>query len=81
MQMTYKWKIQQPDENLRLHLSCYQQTKHFEAAIDMQRKPMSSASLRSSILSIPSMTIKTVGGIYWQAIKLFFKRVPIYTHP
>lgn len=81
MEMTYKWKIQQPGEDLRLHLSCYQQTKHFEAAIDMQRKPLNSANLRSSILSIPSMTIKTVVGIYWQAIKLFFKRVPIYTHP
>lgn len=81
MDMQYKWQVQQPGENVKLHLSCYKQTKHFEAAIDMQRKPLSSATLRTSILSIPSMTIKTVLGIYWQAIKLFFKRVPIYTHP
>lgn len=80
MDMQYKWKIQQPGENIKLHLSCYQQQKHFEAAINMNKKPLTSATLRSSLLSIPSMTVKTVVGIYWQAIKLFFKRVPLYTH-
>ncbi|MFT6269758.1 MAG: DUF1365 family protein [Alphaproteobacteria bacterium] len=80
MDMQYKWQIQQPSSNLKLHLSCYKETKHFEAAIDMHKKPLTSATLRSSIFSIPSMTIKTVVGIYWQAVKLFLKRVPIYTH-
>lgn len=80
MDMMYKWQIQQPDENLRLHLSCYKEKKHFEAAIDMTKLPLTTNSLRKSLLSIPSMTIKTVAGIYWQAIKLFFKRVPFYAH-
>jgi DUF1365 family protein len=78
--MTYHWRVAQPNENLRLHLSCSQETKHFEAALDMKRVPLNSQSLRHSLLSIPSMTIKTVAGIYWQALKLFIKRVPIYTH-
>lgn len=81
MDMQYKWQVQQPNECLKLHLSCYKETKHFEAAINMQRSPLNSATLRSSLFSIPSMTIKTIFGIYWQAVKLFFKRVPLYTHP
>jgi len=81
MDMTYQWKIKQPDENLRLHLSCIKQEKHFEAALNMQRQPLTTKTLRGALLSIPSMTVKTVAGIYWQAIKLFFKRVPIYMHP
>jgi hypothetical protein len=81
MDMEYKWQIQQPSDTLKLRLSCFKETLHFEAAINMQKKPLTSATLRSSILSIPSMTLKTVVGIYWQALKLFFKRVPIYTHP
>jgi len=80
MDMQYKWQIQQPSQSLRLHLSCYKEQKHFEAAIDMHKRPLNTGSLRASLLSIPSMTIKTIAGIYWQAIKLFFKRVPIYTH-
>ncbi|MFT5379127.1 MAG: DUF1365 family protein [Alteromonas macleodii] len=27
------------------------------------------------------MTIKTVAGIYWHALKLLLKRTPLYTHP
>ncbi|WP_395341025.1 DUF1365 domain-containing protein [Ningiella sp. W23] len=79
--MTYRWQIQQPSDSLRLHLSCLKQTKHFEASIDMQKLTLDSRQLKKMLRSIPSMTLKTVGGIYWQALKLFFKRVPIYTHP
>ena len=80
MDMVYKWQIQQPDEHLKLHLSCYKQQKHFEAALNMQKHPLTSRTLRNSLLSIPNMSIKTVAGIYWQAVKLFFKRVPFYAH-
>lgn len=79
--MIYKWRVQQPSQTLALHLSCYQQQKQFEAALDMQKQPLTSRTLRNSLLAIPSMTIKTVVGIYWHALKLFLKRVPIYTHP
>ncbi len=80
MDMQYKWRIVAPSEELKLHLSCYKEVKHFEAALDMTFEPMTSKSLKRALLAIPSMTIKTLAGIYWQATKLFFKRVPIYTH-
>ncbi len=81
MDMTYQWRIKQPNEKLRLHLSCVKQEKHFEAALDMKRELLTTKTLRNALLSIPSMTLKTVAGIYWQATKLFFKRIPIYMHP
>lgn len=81
MDMMYKWRINQPDEKLALNLSCYRDKKHFEAALDMQKQRLSAPLLRRLLLKTPSMTIKTVGGIYWQALKLFLKRIPIYAHP
>jgi len=81
MDMQYKWAISQPEQSLQLTLSCHQETKHFVANINMSRLEMNSKNLFNVLVSIPSMTIKTVFGIYWQALKLFLKGVPVYAHP
>ena len=81
MDMIYRWSIQQPNEHFRLKLSCYKEQRHFTAALNMTKMSLNSKTLRRVMLSIPSMTIKTVVGIYWQALKLFIKRVPFYSYP
>ncbi|MBT0585829.1 DUF1365 domain-containing protein [Alteromonas oceanisediminis] len=79
--MVYHWSVKQPDEHLRLSLSCFKEQRHFTAALKMTRMSLNSKTLVRVMLSIPSMTIKTVFGIYWQALKLFIKRVPFYSYP
>jgi DUF1365 family protein len=78
MDMQYKWHISQPGEDLKLTLSCYKQIKHMVASIDLQRQALTATNLSTAKKRIPSMTLKTVGGIYWQALKLFIKRTPFY---
>ena len=81
MDMIYRWSVQQPNEQLRLALSCYKGQRHFTASLNMKKMSLNSKSLWRVLLSIPSMTVKTVVGIYWQALKLFIKRVPFYSYP
>jgi DUF1365 family protein len=81
MDMQYKWRISQPEKRLKLTLSCYKDTKHFVASMNLIRQELNSSSLTRVLLSIPSMTLKTVFGIYWQAFKLFLKRLPLYANP
>ncbi|WJG09957.1 DUF1365 domain-containing protein [Aliiglaciecola sp. LCG003] len=81
LDMQYKWNISQPLHSLTVSLACHQQTKHFVAQLNLTRGELNSSSLRRVVLRIPSMAIKTVVGIYWQALKLFIKRMPIYSHP
>jgi DUF1365 family protein len=50
------------------------------ASIDLYRQPLNQANLSIAKRRIPSMTLKTVGGIYWEALKLFIKRTPFYGH-
>lgn len=80
MDMTYSWKIKQPNQRLALSLSCLKDTKHFDASLQLEKIKLNSTSLLHVMLSIPSMTIKTVFGIYWQALKLFVKGNPVYAH-
>jgi hypothetical protein len=33
------------------------------------------------LIGYPLMTLKVIGAIYLQALKLWLKRIPFYTHP
>ena len=81
MDITYKWSISQPSSRLFLAMDCVREEKEFSAGINLTRFTLDNANLTAALKRIPSMTIKTVAGIYWHALKLLLKRTPLYTHP
>ncbi len=81
MDMTYQWKIEQPSHTLSLTMNCVREEKEFSAGIKLTKFNLDNVNLARAMKRIPSMTIKTVAGIYWQALKLFLKKTPLYTHP
>lgn len=81
MDMTYTWRVAQPADRLDLAMSCVKETRHFDASLQMTKRELNSRTLFNVMCSIPSMTVKTVVGIYWQALKLLIKGTPIYDHP
>jgi DUF1365 family protein len=62
-------------------MECVRDKKEFSAGFNLTRFTFDEANLTDAMKRIPSMTIKTVVGIYWQALKLFLKKTPLYTHP
>lgn len=81
MDMKYHWRIKAPGKQLSLHIENHSDTKVFDASLNMQRATFTSDNIRRSILAIPAMTVKTVWGIYWQALKLYLKKVPYIAPP
>ena len=53
----------------------------FDATLSLERQEIDRNKLTKLILSYPMMTLKVAGAIYWQAFKLFIKRVPVHNHP
>lgn len=82
MSINYDWCFNEPGEKLSVYMANYKDDeKIFDASIAMTRREISGASLASVLLRFPFMTAKVVFAIYWEALRLWIKRTPFYTHP
>lgn len=82
MDMRYHWRSNTPDKRLVLHMENRQdEEKVFDATLSLRARPMTASAMNRMILRYPFLTAKVGLGIYWQALRLYFKGVPVYTHP
>ena len=82
MELDYRFVLAQPGEQLMAHMNTLAgEHSMFDATLQLQRAPWSAASLRSALLRFPWVTAKVMAAIHWEALRLYLKRVPVFTHP
>jgi len=83
--MRYHWQLIPPqpiaDHHAMVHLDVHAKKRDFSATVKLTRVELNSKSIRNVLLRYPINTLGTVGAIYWQALRLWLKRTPLYTHP
>ncbi|WP_232305564.1 DUF1365 domain-containing protein [Gilvimarinus polysaccharolyticus] len=82
MDMQYHWRSNVPGERLLIDLRCsIEKQDVMDATLSLKREPISTHELNRVIWRYPWMTIKVVGAIYWQALKLWLKGSPFHNQP
>jgi DUF1365 family protein len=90
MEIGYDWMFGEPGEELLVHMvlnskasedDTHGKRRVFDATLHLDRQPITAASLAGVLLRFPFMTLKVILGIYWHALRLWLKGVPLFTHP
>jgi DUF1365 family protein len=49
----------------------------FDATLSLERRPWNATEIRRVLVRYPAMTARVMAGIHWQALKLWWKGVPV----
>lgn len=82
MELRYRWIFESPAEGLRIHMALFEKGELcFGVDLSLTRSPWQASQILRTLLRFPWITLKTVFAIYWEALCLWMKRVPVFTHP
>ncbi len=81
MNMQYHWRISPPAKRALVHIENRNPELLFDATLVLRRHTFDELALKTVLRQWPVMTLTVVRGIYWQALKLFLKRIPYHSHP
>jgi hypothetical protein len=81
MSMQYDWIFTKPGERLVAHMNTVSDGKpFFDATLRLERREWSRRELRRTLAAFPLMTLRVIGAIHWEALKLWVKGVPVFPH-
>jgi len=81
LDMNYHWHVKQLPDKTLIHIENKQNEELlFDATLRLKRKELTSEELSKLFKRFPAMTWSIFKGIYYQALKLFIKRVPFLGH-
>lgn len=82
MDVDYDWRFNTPGSRLAVHMENLRDGKRFfDATMVLRRQEITGASFARVLAQYPLMTMRIIGAIHWQALRLWLKRCPLYPHP
>ncbi|MGD2137642.1 MAG: DUF1365 domain-containing protein [Gammaproteobacteria bacterium] len=82
MNIDYDWRFSQPGERLVVHMQNHHRGKRiFDASLTLRQRPCTGMNLAAVLAGYPLQTVKIIAAIYYQALRLWLKRTPVFPHP
>ena len=80
--LTYRWALEEPDRDLTFSITCWKgEQRVLTAGLTLHRRPLDASTMRRMLVRYPPMSLVALGGIYWQALRLWLKGAPYHAHP
>ena len=92
--MNYRMAFSAPEKTLAVKIEnhsiskdsldsslCASTCKHLDVTMKLRRKELTAWSLNGLLVKYPAISFQVVAGIYWQALKLYLKKIPFVPHP
>ena len=82
MDMQYHWTVMANSAELQLSITNFKaQQKVFSAWFHLALQSFNLVQLKSLLIRRPWQNVQVMTRIYWHAVKLLLKAVPVYGHP
>lgn len=82
MSLEYRWRLSRPGASVAVAIDVAGGDETIlQTGVAMRRRPLTGATLARMLVGHPPMSLRVLGGIYWQALHLWRKRVPYHPHP
>ena len=82
MEADYVWNLSVPAEQLKVLIESRRDDQTmFCAAMSLERREITDRNLTLTLLSYPLVTVKIVAAIYFEALRLWWKKCPYFPHP
>jgi len=80
MDTNFDFDLQIPGEKLQMKIDDYDKEgkRFFISTLSGTRKPLTDKNLFLYFISFPLITLKIIGLIHWQALKLWLKKIPYH---
>lgn len=76
--LNYTFALTPPADRLVAHMTTVKEgSVCFDATMSLERRPWSALEMRRALVRYPAMTASVMAGIHWQALKLWWKGVPV----
>lgn len=82
MDQQYRWRLVKPQEQLSIQMEVRKGDDwFFDVQLMMKRLPLTRGNLLRMNWRFPWMALTIFARIYWQALRLWRKKLPFYPHP
>jgi len=78
----YVWRFEAPGERLVVVMENHEAGAHvFDVGLVLRRRPINGPNLAKFVARYPFACAAAQVAIHWQALRLWVKRTPVFTHP